>query len=187
MRTSYTNYAFIPSRGEWVRIRWYFLPADSPIVPGPYLYSSKVWDLTTDFFPGYGEDGSFHLGWVNGSPPPWKTPPNPGYSLSLSSVIDREDDHSFFPATRAGVSSTYERERDTVPAPGHSSSVSAVIDREMDIAASPSLKVYVSSAYDREEDISPSPTLKMSVSGSTESLREIAPSFTAKMRIPGSP
>jgi len=58
---------WLPSQSRWVRVRWCFPPPDTPFVPGEYLYSSSNWDLDTDYFPGYGEDGADSREYANGT------------------------------------------------------------------------------------------------------------------------
>ena len=71
LRSAYRGLSYLPSQGRWVRVRWYFLPDPAQGIPTGYRYSSPVWDLTTDQWPGYGEAGWNGMGWASGAPPPF--------------------------------------------------------------------------------------------------------------------
>lgn len=71
IRSAYQTWSYLPSIGQWALIRWSFLPDDAPAIGGEYNFRSSNWDDSRDYWPGYGEDGSLPLSWVNGQPPPF--------------------------------------------------------------------------------------------------------------------
>lgn len=61
---------FSRSSPDKVRVRWFFVPEGTPVIPFPTVFGSKNWEAYKGFQTDLGEQEKV-TPWVDGSEPPW--------------------------------------------------------------------------------------------------------------------